>query len=334
MFLTIDAALSGRATREMKHPMERHQPGTHQPILVDEVLRALQPAPDSTIVDGTFGGGGHSREICKRIAPGGRLIAIDRDPAAVERAQRLAEECDARVDAVHASYAEISSVLEQLQVERVDGILLDLGLSSIQLDEPERGFSFRSEGPLDMRFDPTQGEPASDLIARLPERELADLIYQFGEERRSRRIARAIVAAREEQPIETTQQLEEIVFKAAGGRRSGRIHSATRTFQALRIAVNDELGELERGLRAGIDVLAPGGRFAVIAFHSLEDRIVKRTFTEEVQGCICPPEQPICTCGRVQRVRWVERLIRPDADEVQRNPRARSARLRVVERLP
>ncbi len=317
----------------MTDSLKPRQPGAHTPIMVAEILRGLNIDPTSTIVDGTFGGGGHSRAICQHLGPHGHLIAIDRDLEAVERAKSLANEVAVRIDAVHASYADLPDILDQLSVQAVDGMLLDLGLSSIQLDDAGRGFSFMSEGPLDMRFDTTRGETAAQLIRRLPERDLADLIYEFGEERQSRRIARAIVAERQRRAIETTSDLAEIVSRSVGGRRGARIHPATRTFQALRIAVNDELGELRRGLEAGIDALRPGGRFAVIAFHSLEDRLVKRLFTDEVRGCICPPEQPICTCGREQRLRWVDRLLRASDDEIAENPRARSARLRLVERV-
>lgn len=307
---------------------------SHAPVLLDEAIAALNVAPGKIIVDGTFGAGGHSRRIVDAIAPDGVLIAIDRDPAVLQSMLDLGTTTSTMVHAVTDSYADLSRHLAELEIGEVDGILLDLGLSSLQLSDPERGFSFSNDGPLDMRFDPTQGQPAAQLIAELDQDELADIIYQFGEERKSRRIAAAIVRARQQEPILTTGQLAAIVEQAVGGRRGSRIHPATRTFQALRIAVNDELGEVQRGLEAGIEALRPGGRFVVIAFHSLEDRIVKQIFAREVKGCICPPELPICQCGLKPRLKHVGRPVHPSDAEIDRNPRARSAIMRVVERLP
>jgi 16S rRNA (cytosine1402-N4)-methyltransferase len=216
----------------------------------------------------------------------------------------------------------------------VDGILLDLGVSSMQIDDPGRGFSFLRDGPLDMRFDPTRGLSAAELVASADEAQLTRILFDYGEEREARRIARAIVRERARRPIATTRQLAELVAAVVGGRRDTRIHPATRTFQALRIAVNDELDEVRRGVEAGLELLAPGGRFVVIAFHSLEDRIVKQSFAAAARGCICPRDVPVCVCGRSPTVRLVGRAIRPGAAEVARNPRARSAVMRVVERLP
>jgi 16S rRNA (cytosine1402-N4)-methyltransferase len=228
-----------------------------------------------------------------------------------------------------ASFADMGRVASELGWSQVDGVLLDLGLSSMQLDDPERGFTFRADGPLDMRFDPGQGRSAADWINQASREELADLIFRYGEERASRRIAAAIVAAR---PISGTIELAQLIQQALGGGR-GRIHPATRSFQALRIAVNDELGELERGLPVALDLLAPASRLAVIAFHSLEDRIVKQFMAHESRDCICPPEQPICTCEHKARLKMLTRKpIRPDEMEVARNLRARSARLRIAER--
>ena len=220
-----------------------------------------------------------------------------------------------------------------LNLERVDGILLDLGFSSLQMDDPARGFSFQLDGPLDMRFDRDGSRSASSLVNEAEESDLADIFYQYGEERQSRRIARAIVRVRQNTPIETTHQLANIVEKSLGGRRGARVHPATRVFQALRIAVNTELDELALGLRAGVELLGPGGRFVVISFHSLEDRIVKRFFAAEARGCVCPPQVPICVCGREPRLRLIGRAVKPSPSEVAANPRSRSAVLRVAERL-
>jgi 16S rRNA (cytosine1402-N4)-methyltransferase len=234
---------------------------------------------------------------------------------------------------VHGSYADLRGHVAALGIDSVDGIVLDLGFSSLQVEDPARGFSFMLDGPLDMRYDRTRGAGASELLAAIDERALARILFEFGEEDRARRIARAIVRERERAPLESTRHLAELVERAVGRRHDARIHPATKTFQALRIAVNDELGEVERGLQAGIALLAPGGRFAVIAFHSLEDRIVKRAFADAARGCICPRDVPVCVCGRVPLVRLVGKPVRPSAAEVAANPRARSAILRVAERL-
>ncbi|HEX2283124.1 MAG TPA: 16S rRNA (cytosine(1402)-N(4))-methyltransferase RsmH [Thermomicrobiales bacterium] len=313
----------------------RSAPG-HQPVLLAEAVASLQPRPGGRYLDGTFGGGGHTRALLEASAPDGIVLALDADPAAIDRASALRQDpaIAARLIPVHANFADLATVARDQGVVPLDGILLDLGLSSFQLDQPERGFAFRHEGPLDMRFDPDQGAPASDLVNILPERELADLIWRYGEEPGSRRIARAIVRERERTPIETTTRLAEIVAGALGGRRGRDIHPATRTFQALRIATNEELAALESALSGALDVLAPGGRIAVIAFHSLEDRIVKRFVERESGKCVCPPQIPICVCGHHPRLRKVtRRAVRPEAAERDANPRARSAVLRVAERL-
>jgi len=307
---------------------------THQPVLLTEVLDALAPKPGAALIDGTVGAGGHAAAWLDAAAPDGCLLGFDRDAEAVERARnRLAEYGD-RVTLVHGSYAEMGRRAPALGFAAVDAILLDLGFSSIQIDDPERGFAFRHDGPLDMRYDRRQSASAADLVNRLPESELADLIYRYGEERHSRRIARMIVQAR---PIESTSRLAEIVAGAvprSKDRRGSSIHPATRTFQALRIAVNDELTELEEVLPQTLDLLKPGGRLAVISFHSLEDRIVKQYMRHEALDCICPPEQPFCTCDHKAALRLLSRKpIMAGEAEIDENPRARSARLRVAERI-
>ena len=307
--------------------------GGHLPVTPGEATAGLNLKPGATVVDGTFGGGGHSRLIAERIQPGGTLIAIDRDADAGARFAALAGRYPALGAFFQGSYADMTRFATSLDLERVDGILLDLGFSSLQMDDPGRGFSFQWDGPLDMRFDRGGGRPASSLVNELEESDLADIFYQFGEERQSRRIARAIVRIRQNTPIETTHQLANIVEKALGGRRGARLHPATRVFQALRIAVNTELDELERGLSAGVELLRPEGRLVVISFHSLEDRIVKRFFAAEARGCICPREAPVCSCGREPRLRLIGRAVKPSPSEVAANPRSRSAVLRVAERL-
>ncbi|MCC2628003.1 MAG: S-adenosyl-methyltransferase MraW [Thermomicrobiales bacterium] len=306
-------------------------------MLLAEAVSELQPRPSGRYLDGTFGGGGHTRALLESSAPDGIVLALDADSAAIGRAHALQQNPGfaRRLIPVHANFADLAAVARERRLAPLDGILLDLGLSSFQLDQPERGFAFRHEGPLDMRFDPDRGVPAGDLVNTLPERELADLIWRYGEEPGSRRIARAVVRERERAPIETTSRLAEIVAAALGGRRGRDIHPATRTFQALRIATNEELAVLEAALAGALDVLAPGGRLAVIAFHSLEDRIVKRFIERESAGCICPPEAPICVCGHRPRLQKItRRAVRPDAAEMDANPRARSAVLRAAERLP
>ena len=309
---------------------------THQPVLLEEAVAALRPRPGGRYLDGTFGGGGHARALLAASAPDGIVLALDADPEAMARALALRDEpgIGKRLIPVRANFADLAAVAWERGIAPLDGILLDLGLSSFQLDAPERGFAFRFAGPLDMRFDPETGTPASELVNTLPERELADLIWRYGEEPGSRRIARAIVREREEAPIETTIRLAEIVARALGGRRGRETHPATRTFQALRIATNAELAALEVALAGAVEVLAPGGRLAVIAFHSLEDRVVKRFVERESAACVCPPEIPVCVCGhRPRLVKVTRRAVRPEAAELAANPRARSAVLRVAERL-
>ncbi len=288
----------------------------HVPVLPVEVLELLQPQPGDTVVDGTLGGGGHARLLAERVGATGQVIGIDRDPAAVEATAASLAELP-QVTALHASYVDLPELLGQLQVGRVQGILLDLGLSSDQLADRDRGFSFHSDGPLDLRFDPTQGEPAWKLLARLSADHLAEILYQYGEERLSRRIARRIVERRRESPIRTATELARIVRGAMPNVGRQRIDGATRTFQALRIAVNGELEGLKAALGRLPDLLATGGRLAIISFHSLEDRLVKQAFRDNpaIQGITRKPVQAI-------------------AGEAAANPRARSAKLRVAERLP
>jgi 16S rRNA (cytosine1402-N4)-methyltransferase len=303
---------------------------SHHPVLYNEIIHALHPHRGGQYVDGTLGAGGHARGILEASSPDGRLLGLDVDPQALALAGANLAPFGERVVLVHASYTEMDDQLVALRWGKVDGILLDLGVSSMQLDQPERGFSFQTDALLDMRFDPTIGPSAADLVNSLPEGELADLIYRYGEERMSRQIARAILQSR---PLSTTLDLARVVHRALGGRR-GRINPATRTFQALRIAVNHELESLEAVLPLAIKLLVPGGRMAVIAFHSLEDRLVKQFFRMESRDCICPPEQPVCTCGHQASVREISRHpIRAEEAEVRQNPRARSAKLRVVEKI-
>ncbi len=303
----------------------------HLPVLYQQVIRYLLPHSGGRYVDGTVGAGGHARGILEASAPDGLLLGLDVDPQALELAQAYLAPFGKRVILREASYTALEGEIRALGWEGVDGILLDLGLSSMQLDRPERGFSFREDAPLDMRFSPRSPQTAADLVNTLPEADLADILYRYGEERRSRQVARAIVAAR---PIHTTRQLAEVVARVTGSGRPG-IHPATRTFQALRIAVNRELENVESVLPQAIAALRPGGRLAVISFHSLEDRIVKHYFRRESRDCICPPRQPVCTCGHTAQVRVLTRKpVMASAEEREQNPRARSARLRVVEKLP
>lgn len=309
-------------------------PDGHVTVLLHEAVDALQPRPGGVYIDGTFGGGGHSSLLLERVSGEATLYAIDADPAAIARAEMLAASPLGRgVVPIHANFRDLGDVARERGIEAADGILLDLGLSSFQLDQADRGFAFRFEGPLDMRFDPTRGESAADLVNTLEAEDLARIIWRYGEESRSRQIARAIVDRRATTPITTTTDLATLVEKAVGGRRGKAIHPATKTFQALRIAVNEELSALETVLQIAIDVLRPGGRIAVISFHSLEDRIVKQVFARESQECICPPDQPVCTCDHKARLRRIGKPVKPAASEIAANPRSRSAIMRVAERV-
>jgi 16S rRNA (cytosine1402-N4)-methyltransferase len=305
-------------------------PSPHTPVLYNHVLSALRPAPGCRFVDGTVGAGGHARGLLEASAPDGELLGLDRDPAALRIAAERLKPFGARAHLRQATFAELGQAIDAESWDQVDGVLLDLGMSSMQVDDPQRGFSFQLDGPLDMRFDPSAPETAADLVNNLQAGELADLLTRFGEEPRARRVAQAIVAAR---PIATTRALADVVARATGY-HGGRTHPATRTFQALRIAVNDELEAVGMGLRQAVSRLRPGGRLAVISFHSLEDRAVKQFLRRESTGCLCPPRQPVCTCGHVASLREITHTpIRPEDDEVRQNARARSARLRVAERL-
>lgn len=304
----------------------------HVPVLYEEVLANLLPEGRTVerAIDGTLGAGGHSRALLE----GGvsELLGLDVDPVALEIARETLAPFGERIHIVHASYREMADETAKLGWDGVDAILLDLGVSSMQLDMPERGFAFRHEGPLDMRFDPASLQPtAADLVNTLDEDELADIFYQYGEEHESRRLARVVVR---ERPYSTTQELAAAIERAKPRRHSDKIHPATRVFQALRIAVNDELATVEETLPVAIDLLRPGGRLAVISFHSLEDRILKEAFRLASTDCICPPKTPICVCGHKASVRLVNRKpIIATEEEAARNPRSRSAKLRVVEKL-
>lgn len=306
----------------------------HVPVLLEPVLEQLRIRPDGIYVDGTLGGGGHSAEIVKRLTEGGRLIGIDRDEAAIEAAgARLAPFGD-RITVVRANYGEIRRVLDDLCIDRVDGILLDLGVSSYQLDTADRGFSYMADAPLDMRMDQEESRTAADLVNGCSEDELTRILRDYGEERYARNIARHIVAARAEKPVETTGELVRIVQASIPMKmqRTGG-HPAKRTFQALRIELNQELTVLEDVTDTMIDCLNPGGRLCVITFHSLEDRIIKNRFRTAENPCVCPKNFPVCVCGRKSRGRVVTRKpILPTEEETASNSRAKSAKLRVFER--
>jgi 16S rRNA (cytosine1402-N4)-methyltransferase len=303
----------------------------HHPVLYNEIINALQPRSGCSYVDGTLGAGGHAWGILEASSPDGMLLGLDIDPLAVKLAGDRLSEYGQRVIVVQSSYATLLQQIGALGWKSVEGILLDLGVSSMQLDTPERGFSFQSDAPLDMRFDPRQPETAANLVNSLPEKDLANLIFRYGEERQARKIAKAIVKAR---PIKTTSQLAQVISRVTGTTKPRRLHPATLTFQALRIAVNRELEALESFLPQAVTALSPEGRLAVIAYHSLEDRIVKQYLRQESQDCLCPPRQPVCTCGHRASVKEITRRpVVPQDSEVERNPRARSARLRVAEKL-
>ncbi len=303
---------------------------THAPVLVEEAVRYLAVQPGGRYVDCTLGGGGHASAILEAASPGGLLLGIDADPRALEIAwARLAPFHDS-MRLAEANFRELAGVCRENNFVPVHGVLFDLGVSSYQLADLERGFGFQVQAPLDMRFSPRQTLTAAEIVNSYPEAELADTIWRYGEEPASRRIARAVVRAR---PISTTTELAAVVARAAGGPRR-RIHPATRTFQAMRIAVNDELEALTEGLAQAGEVLGRGGRLVVIAFHSLEDRIVKQFLQRESRDCICPPESLRCTCGHRASLRLVtKRAVRPGQAEVSVNPRSRSARLRAAEKL-
>ena len=302
----------------------------HQPVLYKEIIHALQPKGGGRYVDGTLGAGGHARGILEASAPDGQLLGLDVDPQALALARKNLAPYEDRIHLAQASYTSLSTQLAQLQWEAVDGIVLDLGASSMQFDTPERGFSFLHDAPLDMRFGPHAVQTAADLVNKYSERELADLIYQYGEERESRKLARAIVKAR---PLHTTRQLVAVI-EAVSPRRGDRVHPATRTFQALRIAVNEELASIEEVLPQAVTALGPGGRFAVISFHSLEDRIVKDFCREQSKDLVNPPYERIYEVERKATLKEINRKpITPSEEETKDKPRARRAKLRIVEKL-
>ena len=316
--------------------MDRNNDGLfHRPVLYHEIINALQPKEKGLYVDCTLGAGGHAWGILDLSSPTGKLLGLDVDPQSLIIAKERLAAFGSRAIIVQASYITLIQQLSNMGWSKVDGIVLDLGVSSMQFDTTERGFSFRYDAPLDMRFDPNSLVTAADIVNSLPEKELADLLFQYGEEKRSRKIAKMIIASR---PILTTGQLANIVTRAfekvkrSPSRNS--IHPATKTFQALRIAVNHELDALETVLPQAVSALVPGGRLAVIAFHSLEDRIVKHFFRRESRDCICPPKQPQCTCDHYAQIIEITRHpLMPTPEEKKSNPRSRSARLRIVQKL-
>ena len=305
----------------------------HKPVLLNEVIEGLNIRPDGIYVDGTLGGGGHSEEIAKRLGPGGRLIGIDRDEDAIRAATERLRPYEDRVTIVRGNYEDLPDILHGQGIERADGILLDLGVSSFQLDEGERGFSYRTEAPLDMRMDRRQSLNAYEVVNDYSEQELYHIIRDLGEDRFAKNIAKHIVMERAKEPIRTTTQLAEIIKQAIPARmREGGGHPAKRTFQAIRIEVNRELDILTQSLEPLIDVLAPHGRLCIISFHSLEDRAVKNAFRKAQDPCICPKDLPVCVCGRKPKGRVVTRKpIISGEEELQENNRAHSAKLRIFE---
>ncbi len=305
----------------------------HIPVLYQEILEMLQPRSGGRYIDGTVGAGGHAAGLLERSAPDGQLLAIDRDPDALIYARDHLKAYADRIIFVRASFGQMAEIAIERGFENVDGILLDLGLSSRQLADADRGFSFLHDGPLDMRFNPRSGITAAYLINEVPENELIRLLRQYGEVKNSRRVVEAIMRAR---PIETTKQLADVVARSVPHRGRGhtRLHPATQVFQALRIAVNEELDEISKGLEAAVPLLSKGGRMAVISFHSLEDRIVKNFIRDQGRDCVCPPGQPVCTCQTIPSLRPVlKKVLRPTEEEVSTNPRSRSARLRVAQKI-
>ncbi|MDY5424407.1 16S rRNA (cytosine(1402)-N(4))-methyltransferase RsmH [Hornefia butyriciproducens] len=307
----------------------------HTPVLLDQCIENLNIRPDGIYVDGTLGGGGHSFHICERLSEQGMLIGIDRDRDALEAAEKRLQGFSCRKYFVQSNYADIRTVLAEKGIEKIDGALLDIGVSSFQLDNAERGFSYMQDAPLDMRMNREDDLTAYDVVNSYDRDELTRIIREYGEERWASRIAAFIVRARAEKPVESTSELVELIKEAipARARRSGP-HPAKRTFQAIRIEVNDELGELSRAVDEYLDVMNPGGRLCIITFHSLEDRIVKQKLQKRADPCTCPPEFPVCVCGKKADIRKVTRKpIVAEASELDLNPRARSAKLRVCEKI-
>jgi len=309
-------------------------PTFHEPVLRQQVFQYLIIKEEGLIVDGTLGDGGHTEFLLENTGPRLRVLGIDRDASALERAKKRLARFGDRVTCVHGTYSTIQSILDRFKIEKIDGLLLDLGVSSPQIDNPERGFSFMRDGNLDMRMDRTQEITAAGLLQTLSDKDLEAVIRDYGEERHYKRIVRAIRKAQAISPVLTTLQLSNILFSALYSRRPAKIHPATRTFQALRIAVNRELEHLKTALSDSIGVLNAGARVVIISFHSLEDRIVKTFFREQEKGCICPPRIPSCVCGKKQTLKIItKRVITADKAEVDRNPRASSAKMRVAERV-
>lgn len=301
----------------------------HQPVLYQDIILALKPRSAGHYVDGTLGAGGHAFGILSESNPDGELLGLDVDPYALEHAKQKLVPFGKRAILIQASYTTLKQQLEKIGWKMIDGMILDLGASSMQFDKPERGFSFQTSGRLDMRFDPTNPLTADHLVNQLPESELSNILFRYGEEPRSWQIAKAIISAR---PITSTVQLAEVIKTIHPSHE--RIHPATRTFQALRIAVNDELMSIEKVLPQAVEALGSGGRLAIISFHSLEDRIVKTYFRQESRDCICPPRQPWCTCDHKASIREINRKpIVPLEKEISNNPRARSAKLRIIEKI-
>ena len=308
---------------------------SHVSVLAEECIQALNLRPDGVYVDGTTGGGGHSLRIAQQLGPAGRLICIDRDEEALAAASRRLEAYRDRVTFVKSNFAQIAQVIEGQGLAGVDGILFDLGVSSYQLDNGDRGFSYMHDAPLDMRMDRSQPFSAWDVVNTYTQEQLRQILWEYGEERYSGRVAAAIVQQREESPIETTGQLAQVIREAmpAAARREKQ-HPAKRSFQGIRIEVNGELRAVEQAMEGSVDKLLPGGRLAVISFHSLEDRIVKKIFAQQAKGCTCPPEFPVCVCGKKPRLKLISRgVITAGQKELDENPRARSAKLRVAERI-
>jgi 16S rRNA (cytosine1402-N4)-methyltransferase len=308
---------------------------SHRPVLLTPLIESLQPRPGQTAIDATFGAGGVTAALLERVTPGGRVIAIDRDRSAVDAGRARFGATGGAVEIVQGDFADLEAIVHAQGVAAADVVAFDLGISSLQLDDPTRGFSFRLDGPLDMRMNPTSGMTAAQLVDSLTADQLTTLIRDYGDERFAKSIANRIVRTREAAPFTTTTQLRELVEQVVPRRFwPKRIHPATRTFQALRIAVNHELESLERGLQAAISILRPGGRLGVISFHSLEDTLVKNALHVAAQNCICPPQQPHCTCvHRATLFLLTRKVIRPDSAELASNSRSRSARLRVAEKL-
>lgn len=315
----------------MKEPMDTTF--EHKTVLLEEAVSLLSPKSDGVYCDATLGGGGHAERILEASAPGGRLIGIDRDLDAVAAAQKRLARFGARAQIFHGKFSQLDELLERAGVSKLDGLLLDLGVSSHQLDEASRGFSFMNAGPLDMRMDASGGESAKEMLARVSEDELADIIYRFGEERMARKVARSIKQMELQGALETTGDLAVAVKRVVGRKKPGKSDPATKTFQAIRIAVNDEMGELEGILKMLPEPLAVGGCVAVITFHSLEDRMVKQRFAHLVNPCVCPPRMPICTCPEPWAKYTTRRSVRVTNSEMESNRRARSAKVRAIRRV-